>query len=111
MDWAKDFVPYQVMEIPKYFVYYGIFITQKWYKRFVQAAKGEFLEVPQIIRGNHTQAKALQSHHGGHPSTSAGYIAATASIHGVPSFFRRIIKIILPPFSGNVNLDGGKLWK
>ena len=34
------------MEIPEYFVYCGIFITQSWSKRSVQIAKGEFLEVP-----------------------------------------------------------------
>ena len=46
MIWAKDFDPDKVMEIPEYFVYCGIFITHRWGKRFVQIAKGEFLEVP-----------------------------------------------------------------
>ena len=55
--------------------------------------------------------KQLQAHHGGHPSTSAGYIAATASFHGVPSFYCGTVKIILPPFPENVNLDDGKLGK
>ena len=34
------------MEIPEYFVYCEIFITQSWSKRSVQIAKGEFIEVP-----------------------------------------------------------------
>jgi len=46
MIWAKDFVPDKVMEIPEYFVYCGIFITNRWGKRLVQIAKREFLEVP-----------------------------------------------------------------
>ena len=32
------------MEIPEYFVYCGIFITQSWGKRSGQIAKGELLE-------------------------------------------------------------------
>ena len=46
MIWTRDFDPNSVMEIPEYFVYCGIFITQSWSKRSVQIAKGEFLEVP-----------------------------------------------------------------
>ena len=38
------------MEIPEYFVYCGIFITQSWSKRSAQIAKGEFFEVPCCLR-------------------------------------------------------------
>ena len=46
MIWARDFVPDEGMEIPEYFVYFGIFIPHSWSKGSGQIAKGEFLEVP-----------------------------------------------------------------
>ena len=46
MIWAEDFDTDKVMEISEYFVHCGIFITHRWFKRFVQIAKGEFLEMP-----------------------------------------------------------------
>jgi len=60
------------------------------------------------LRSNHTQVK-LQAHQG-KLSTSPGYIAAVARCHGVPSFMA-IVMIILPIFSGVVNLDEEKLGK
>ena len=51
MIWAWDFVSNQVMEIPEYFVYFGIFMMHSWSNRSGQIAKGEFLEVPQMKMG------------------------------------------------------------
>ena len=45
MIWARDFIPNQIMEIPEYLVYFGIFIMQSWDKRSGQIAKGWFFEV------------------------------------------------------------------
>lgn len=45
---TRDFVPNKVLEIPEYFVYFGIFKTHSWGKRSVQIAKGEFAEVLRI---------------------------------------------------------------
>ena len=43
--WARDFVPNERMEIPEYFVYFGIEIRHSWGKRSVQIPKGEVLEL------------------------------------------------------------------
>jgi hypothetical protein len=51
MIWARDFVSNQVMEIPEYLVYFGIFMMQSWSKRSGKIAKGEFLEVSQMKMG------------------------------------------------------------
>ena len=45
MIWARDFGSDERMEIPEYFVYFGIFITHRWSKRFAQTAKGAFFAV------------------------------------------------------------------
>ena len=61
-DCAEDFVPNQVMEIPEYFVYCGIFIKQSWGKRFAQDAKGEFLEVPYSLNRSSIFSHQSYSH-------------------------------------------------
>ena len=45
MIWTRDFGSDEEMEIPEYFVYFGIFIAHSWSKRSGQIAKGAFLEV------------------------------------------------------------------
>jgi len=45
MIWARDFGSDERMEIPEYFVYFGIFIQHSWSKRSGQIAKEAFLEV------------------------------------------------------------------
>ena len=49
MIWARDCDPNEVMEIPEYFVYCGIFIMHSWGKRSGQITKGAFSEVPLIL--------------------------------------------------------------
>ena len=46
MIWARDFDSDEGMEIPEYFVYFGIFIVHSRDERFAQDAKGEFLDAP-----------------------------------------------------------------
>ena len=59
MIWTRDFDPNSVMEIPEYFVYCGIFITQSWSKRSVQIAKREFLEVPNNLPDQYSKQKGI----------------------------------------------------
>ena len=49
---ARDYVSNEMMKIPEYLVYCGIFIMRSWGIRSAGSAKGVFLEVPKIkIRG------------------------------------------------------------
>ena len=46
MIWTEDIATEKVLEKTEYFVYCGFFKMNFWDERFVQIAKGEFLEVP-----------------------------------------------------------------
>ena len=46
MIWTEDIATEKVLEKTEYFVYCGFFKMNFWGDRFVQIAKGEFLEVP-----------------------------------------------------------------
>ena len=49
MIWARDLDTTKVSKSSEYFVYWGLFEMNCWGKRSDQIAKGEFLEVPNII--------------------------------------------------------------
>ena len=54
MVWARDFVLAKALEIPEYFVYFGVFKVNCQGKRSAQTAKGQFFEVPSVFRiGSH----------------------------------------------------------
>ena len=48
MIWTEDIATEKVLEKTEYFVYCGFFKMNFWGDRFVQIAKGEFLEVPDL---------------------------------------------------------------
>ena len=54
MIWTEDIATEKVLEKTEYFVYCGFFKMNFWGDRFVQIAKGEFLEVPYNLASHFT---------------------------------------------------------